>query len=211
MALIKNGLLGQFSGKIGSVQGARWKKVSYMQGRIVSNGHSQTNQAIAQRNSFANCRSTLSLLKSSWQAIAVGKGSKKLPAWQLWVKQTSFSYPSVSDFFGFNPLITNGSWSFAPAIQFVSASLDSGYWSVAFVNNKPCVVAGATLFYAILDCDRSKWLQVLAGANPYSEDFNLFLDEATFAVGRYQIYCCYASSLQDGRCSSSLAVSFVLS
>lgn len=211
MAVIKHGLLGQFSGAIGSVQGARWKSVSYMQGRVTSNGHSTTNKATHQRERFANCRKTLSELKSNWERIAVGRGSKKLPAWQLWVKQCANSYHWSSHFYGRNPLITAGNWAITPNIVLFSFGVDGDNWEVRFINGIPCNQPSATLFYAIRNDDDGKWYTLLSGASPYDNDFVLYLPRSVFPSGSYQVYTCFAHSSQDGRCSTSLAVDFVLS
>jgi len=59
MGKIKQGILGGFSGKVGSVVGSSWKGISYMRGKAVSIKNPQTLQQMKQRNKFALALSVL--------------------------------------------------------------------------------------------------------------------------------------------------------
>jgi len=59
MGKIKQGILGGFSGKVGSVVGGSWKGISYMRGKAVSIKNPQTLQQMKQRNKFALALSVL--------------------------------------------------------------------------------------------------------------------------------------------------------
>jgi len=59
MGKIKQGILGGFSGKVGSVIGSSWKGISYMRGKAVSIKNPQTLQQMRQRNKFALALSVL--------------------------------------------------------------------------------------------------------------------------------------------------------
>ena len=53
MGTIKQGILGGFSGKVGSVIGGIWKGISYMRGIALSHANPQTDAQLAQRQKFA--------------------------------------------------------------------------------------------------------------------------------------------------------------
>ena len=59
MGKIKQGILGGFSGKVGSVVGGSWKGISYMRGRAVSFKNPQTLHQIQQRTKLALALSVL--------------------------------------------------------------------------------------------------------------------------------------------------------
>jgi len=59
MGTIKQGILGGFSGKVGSVVGGSWKGINYMRGRAASIKNPQTLQQMQQRNKFAVALSVL--------------------------------------------------------------------------------------------------------------------------------------------------------
>ena len=59
MGKIKQGILGGFSGKVGSVVGGSWKGISYMRGKAVSIKNPQTLKQMKQRTKFALALSIL--------------------------------------------------------------------------------------------------------------------------------------------------------
>jgi hypothetical protein len=59
MGKIKQGILGGFSGKVGSVVGGSWKGISYMRGKAVSIKNPKTLQQMEHRTKFALALSVL--------------------------------------------------------------------------------------------------------------------------------------------------------
>lgn len=55
MGIIKGGILGPVSGKVGSVIGSSWKGIAYLKGIPASVANPRTAAQIAQRTLFANC------------------------------------------------------------------------------------------------------------------------------------------------------------
>ena len=53
MGIIKQGILGGFSGKVGTVVGSSWKGISYMRGQAQSIKNPRTEKQMAQRDKFA--------------------------------------------------------------------------------------------------------------------------------------------------------------
>lgn len=69
MGTIKQGILGGFSGKVGSVIGGSWKGISYMRSQAQSVKNPQTTGQVNQRTKFAIA---LAFLKPITEAIRVG-------------------------------------------------------------------------------------------------------------------------------------------
>ena len=75
MGKIKQGILGGFSGKVGSVIGGTWKGISYMRGIAPSVSNPQTDPQLAQRQRFSVTMSFLQplalFLKTGFKNYAV--------------------------------------------------------------------------------------------------------------------------------------------
>jgi hypothetical protein len=69
MGTIKQGILGGFSGKVGTVVGSSWKGISYMRGRAQSVKNPRTEGQVEQRSNFAL---TLNFLKPITAYIRTG-------------------------------------------------------------------------------------------------------------------------------------------
>ena len=69
MGTIKQGILGGFSGKVGTVVGSSWKGISYMRGRAQSVRNPRTEGQVEQRSKFAL---TLNFLKPITAYIRTG-------------------------------------------------------------------------------------------------------------------------------------------
>jgi hypothetical protein len=77
MGRIKQGILGGFSGKVGTVIGASWKGGSYMRARPLHTRNPRTAGQVAQRTRFALTMTLLrpltALLRVGWALRAVGQ------------------------------------------------------------------------------------------------------------------------------------------
>ena len=77
MGKIKQGILGGFSGKVGSVIGGSWKGISFMRGIAASVANPQTELQLAQRQKFSVMMSFLqplaAFLKTGFKNYAVKK------------------------------------------------------------------------------------------------------------------------------------------
>lgn len=69
MGTIKQGILGGFSGKVGTVIGSSWKGISYMRGRAQSVKNPRTEGQVEQRSKFAL---TLDFLKPITAYVRTG-------------------------------------------------------------------------------------------------------------------------------------------
>lgn len=65
MGIIKKGILGGFSGKIGQVVGGNWKGIDYMRSLPASVANPRTTGQVNQRNAFKGCTQFFSLFLGS--------------------------------------------------------------------------------------------------------------------------------------------------
>lgn len=79
MGEIKQGILGGFSGRVGTVVGSSWKNVSYMRALAISVNNPRTPKQQTQRGKFALCMSFLSAvtpyLRTSYRSFAQGRSA----------------------------------------------------------------------------------------------------------------------------------------
>ena len=77
MGEIKRGILGGFSGKVGTVVGANWKKISYMRALAVNVSNPRTAKQRLQRGKFKLCvqflKPMVDYLKVSYQYLGVNR------------------------------------------------------------------------------------------------------------------------------------------
>ncbi len=69
MGTIKQGILGGFSGKVGTVVGSSWKGISYMRGQAQSVKNPRTAKQVAQRDKFSL---SLSFIRPIQSFIQIG-------------------------------------------------------------------------------------------------------------------------------------------
>lgn len=211
MARIKSGITGGFSGAIGSVQGASWKGIDYMQKRITSNGNSQTNKAVYQRKAFANCRNALSQLKDSWMNYVVGNGSKKLPAWPTWVKLVNSSFTDEPDFLLSHPLIAKGNFYPKPLISSPQVFEYSTTYVVQFTVFNPVNLITCGTYYAMWNRSLNKFLLTDGAANSFTTSVSFLLYKKDFPAGDYCLFVAnMASGFPRGRCSDSITAGLTL-
>lgn len=203
MAVIKHGLLGNFSGAIGSVQGARWKSIPYMQGRVTSNGLATTNKAIAQKTRFATCRNTLSQLKSEWESYIVGKGSKKLPAWQTWIKLVEATFFPSQDLFVYTPSISLGKDYRSVNVEDYHVDDFGSYNQLEMYIANPLNDPNATLRTCIWSRGQNVFIDKMSVFSSYSTTIVLPLDKIIYPVGSYVIFLVYVGNGGIGKCSDS--------
>lgn len=149
MARIAHGIIGNIRGKIGSIQGASWKKINYIQGRVTLNGHSTSNKALLTKDKFGNCRHVLSQLKSDWMEIIVGKGTKKLPAWQAWVKMAAPNFNRHYDLWVSTAIVCYGDYHPAPDMVYHSSTVVGGELHVEVDLNNPAPSGTSRLSVAL--------------------------------------------------------------
>lgn len=75
MAVIKQGILGGFSGSVGSVVGSSWKGIAVVKAKPLSVANPQTAGQVAQRTKFSNCVGfavaiTATVIKPLWDRFA---------------------------------------------------------------------------------------------------------------------------------------------
>ena len=100
MGKIKNGILGAFSGKVGTVVGAVWNGVAYIRALPQSVKNPRTPAQVMQRTKFSLASSFLkkinSLLRIGWKAYAIGQSAINAAMSYTIDRAVVGNYPSYS-------------------------------------------------------------------------------------------------------------------
>lgn len=100
MGEIKQGILGGFSGKVGTVVGSTWKDVSYMRALAISVSNPRTPKQQTQRGKFAMCLAFLSVItpyvRVGYKPLAVGRTAFNAAMSYLLRNAISGSFPDLA-------------------------------------------------------------------------------------------------------------------
>jgi hypothetical protein len=145
MGTIKQGILGGFSGKVGTVIGSSWKGKAVMRGIALRVANPQTDGQLAQRQKFAI---VMKFLQSMIQFIRVGFKNYAIGMTQL---NAAFSYNIQNAIMGTYPnftidypnaLVSRG--NLPPALNQAAASTVAGTVLFTWTNNSDEIGALAT-------------------------------------------------------------------
>lgn len=165
MGTIKQGILGGFSGKVGTVIGASWKGISYMRSQAQSIKNPRTDGQLSQRSKFALA---LSFLKPMTDIVRTGFKlyTNKQTAFNAAMSYTlenaiSGDYPDYELNFD-SALISRGSLTSATNGAATSAN---GSVTVTWYDNTGVGTAKATdkALVAVLNADKGEAVTVSAG------------------------------------------------
>lgn len=127
MGTIKQGILGGFSGKVGSVIGGSWKGISYMRGIALSISNPRTPGQLAQRAKWSLAMTTLrpmsQLLRNGFRKAAIRMTAFNAAFKNFMDHSISGTYPSFTVNYP-NVLLANG--TLAPSLNAVAASTVAG-------------------------------------------------------------------------------------
>lgn len=165
MGTIKQGILGGFSGKVGTVIGGSWKGISYMRSQAQSIKNPRTDGQLSQRSKFALA---LDFLKPLTDVVRTGFKlySNKQTAFNAAMSYTlanaiSGDYPDYELNFA-SALISRGSLTSATSGAATSAN---GSVTVTWGDNTGVGTAKATdkALIAVLNADKGEAVTVSAG------------------------------------------------
>lgn len=165
MGTIKQGILGGFSGKVGTVIGGSWKGISYMRSQAQSIKNPRTDAQMSQRTKFALA---LSFLKPMTELLRTGYKlyAKKQTAFNAAMSYTlanaiSGDYPDYELLFA-NALVSRGALTGATNATVASSS---GSVVVSWDDNSGIGSAKATdkTLIAVLNADKGEAVTVSAG------------------------------------------------
>jgi hypothetical protein len=165
MGTIKQGILGGFSGKVGTVIGGSWKGISYMRSQAQSIKNPRTEAQMSQRIKFALA---LSFLKPMTELLRIGFKlyANKKTAFNSAMSYTlanaiSGDYPDYELQFA-NALVSRGALTVATN---GTATSSSGNVVISWDDNSGVGAAKATdkTLIAILNADRGEAVTVSAG------------------------------------------------
>ena len=136
MGTIKQGILGGFSGKVGSVIGSAWKGISYMRGIAQSVADAKTDAQLAQRQKFSITMSFLQpltqFLKTGFKNYAKGKSGINSAMGYNLCNAIAGVYPNFTIDYP-NALVSRG--SLPPALNQAAASTVAGTVLFTWTNN----------------------------------------------------------------------------
>lgn len=134
MAIIKQGILGGFQNKIGSVVGTTWKGIAVMKAKPLSVANPRTAAQVGNRDRFANCalwgsKINATVIKPLWDRFAVRKSG-----YNAWVQYNIGSFSSTGLTSPQDVLISNGKMAATP-INALTADVSDDIIQVEWVND----------------------------------------------------------------------------
>jgi len=198
MGTIKQGILGGFSGKVGTVVGGSWKGISYMRGQAQSVKNPRTDAQLSQRTKFALA---LNFLKPMTSLVRVGF---KLYAHRQTPFNAAMSYNLANAISGAYPdyelqyasaLVSKGNLT-PPANASAAAGIDSV--TVSWNDNSGVGTAKQTdrALIAVLNPSKAEAITETAGAERTEETQTLIVP-ADWLNDEVQVYLGFIS--EDGK------------
>jgi len=137
MAIMKNGLIGNMSGCLGSIEGSRWKGRNVFRGRKRKSFVEPSSFQLNQRSAFASCRAVLSLVKDYAMFSNVGRGDTTLPAWPMYVKKLCSYYVANQDFYDQPAVFSKGKFKVDWTAEYLLTEWQGDYLFVDFIASYP--------------------------------------------------------------------------
>ena len=180
MGTIKQGILGGFSGKVGTVIGSSWKGISYMRGQAQSIKNPKTEGQTNQRTKFAL---SLAFLQSVMPVIKIGfrnHAQRQSPF------NAAMSYTLRNAVTGIAPdfaldfakvLVSHGNLTNADG---ATASADAGTVSFAWNDNSGAGSAAATdiAMAVVFNADKGEAVTVTAGTERSTQALDVAIPSA---------------------------------
>jgi hypothetical protein len=161
MGIIKQGILGGFSNKVGAVVGSSWKGIAVMKSKPISVANPRTTGQVNQRNKMKGLTQFLSPILADWIKPLVDRFAVKKSGFNV---LTSLNIPFTSDSGvpNFNSLILSQGKLATPLINSIGASENSQSVIIGFssVLNNQYDANTDQLFTAIYNFTRSEWVGV---------------------------------------------------
>ncbi len=156
MGTIKQGILGGFSGKVGTVVGSSWKGISYMRGQAQSVKNPRTAKQIAQRDRFALALSFIrpiqSFIKVGFKTYATHQSAFNATMSYTLKNAIKGTYPSFSIDYT-KVIVSRGSLAKALNVQKLS---NIGEIAISWQDNSGTANALDTDFAMLLAYNESK-------------------------------------------------------
>lgn len=181
MAIIKRGILGGFSKKIGNVVGSSWKGIAVMKSLPLSVANPRTAGQVAQRSKFAGATGVASILlvlivKPLWDRAA-----QLMSGYNAFVQANVTAFTSAGVLIPNNFLITIGKGIATPIVNVgnaVGSSQVSIEWSGAVLEGNQ--LATDDMYAVVHNVNQNNWGQ--SGAVSPREDEEITLTMPTDSV-----------------------------
>jgi hypothetical protein len=209
MAIMKLGILGNTSGCIGSIEGARWRGRDVYKGRKRESFIDPSSKQVVQRSSFANCRSVLSKLRSFILDIGVGNGSRSLPAWPMLIERVARSFPSGTNWFGSSPQLLVVKHGFAPSLFNWSWYNDGDYVRFSIEFSKTIPFGDRKLFYCVYVSENGDFEILPTQSSSFVPFFNFDMLRTRITNRTIVVWAYYAIPGVDSSAYSSSVLVFL--
>lgn len=161
MGVIKQGILGGFSNKVGAVVGSSWKGISVMKSKPISVANPRTTGQVNQRNKMKGLTQFLSPILADWIKPLVDRFAVKKSGFNV---LTSLNIPFTSDLGipNFNALILSQGKLTTPLITTIVASEGSQEIEVGYspVLSNQYDANTDQVYTAIYNYTRNEWVGV---------------------------------------------------
>ena len=205
MAIIKRGILGGFSNKIGNVVGTSWKGISVMRSLPQSVHNPRTVLQTRQRRKFATVSAIGSsildlIIKPYWDPIAI-----RMSGYNKFVSETLKAQEENIHLVMQDVNLLHGcSLSFAP-IQFIPNEDDTWDFNANVVTCGSFTEEGATLHMAVIN-ERGKMLAY--GNNPWDDGISVTVSCTDNNSGHLWTAFAWGTNESTGETTSSVAKTF---
>lgn len=195
MGIIKQGILGGFSNKVGAVVGSSWKGIAVMKSKPISVANPRTTGQVNQRNKMRGLTQFLSPILASWIKPMVDRFAVRQSGFN---RLTALNIGAMSDL-GV-PLLGSIVLSTGKLSTPILASVDvSGIsqdivltWETTLFNQFDS--PDDNLFIALFDQTQNKWLYVNSSATRSVGTNSFFPTEILVSGNIYFLYCAFRRS-----------------
>lgn len=161
MGVIKQGILGGFSNKVGAVVGSSWKGIAVMKSKPISVANPRTTGQVNQRNKMKGLTQFLSPILADWIKPLVDRFAVRKSGFNV---LTSLNIPFTSDLGipNYNALILSQGKLTTPLITTISASFGSQLIEVDFspVLSNQYDANTDQVYTAVFNYTRNEWVGV---------------------------------------------------
>lgn len=161
MGVIKQGILGGFSNKVGAVVGSSWKGIAVMKSKPISVANPRTTGQVNQRNKMKGLTQFLSPILADWIKPLVDRFAVRKSGFNV---LTSLNIPFTSDLGipNYNALILSQGKLTTPLITTISASEATQIIEVDFspVLSNQYDANTDLVFSAVFNFTRNEWVGV---------------------------------------------------
>lgn len=209
MGVIKQGILGGFSNKVGAVVGSSWKGIAVMKSKPISVANPRTTGQVNQRNKMKGLTQFLSPILADWIKPLVDRFAVRQSGFNL---LTSLNIPFTNNDGtpNFNSLILSKGKLSTPIIGSISAVSSTNYITVAWSTdlNNQFDSESDIIYIGVYNATKSEWNTVISYALRINASVGFGLPKTIDVSDVLYVYCAFKRA--DGTYVSDNSVSTVI-